>query len=91
MQTSPMQDQQRVILYFILFYSILGVTLYLPRFDKVHGEGLLHAHSILAAPLLGLGDADLHPAEQRGAFFHHLRDIITQQGRVTSANQMLAS
>lgn len=72
----------------ILFYSILWEVLFLPRFNKVHSKGLLDAHCILATPLLGLGDTDLHPAEQCRTFLHHLRDMLTEQFRVTSAKQL---
>lgn len=43
-----------------------------PCFDQVHSERLLHAHCIFAAPLLGLSYADLHPAHEGRALFHHL-------------------
>lgn len=35
-----------------------------PGLDQVHRERLLHADGVLPAPLLGLGHADLHPAQQ---------------------------
>lgn len=35
-----------------------------PGLDQVDRERLLHADGVLPAPLLGLGHADLHPAQQ---------------------------